>query len=283
MRTVLAALVFLICSQIAYAGLGEGDIACRSGGNDNQAFKRKLWDGYEISLGPARNAEQTEYPCTGAIYNVAGKVVFRTNGFGVIFDDLTGEDLDGDGKPDVVFQTDKAGGAQCCWIYNVVSLSPKPHHLFDIGNGDGVGFRKDKQGKWTFWTTEQGPYKWTNGVYKPSAEKVLRALNGNLIDMTPEFCGEILSTSHGEYLWDEKVLTVDSLKKLSSGIERPDEEVARALLSRALQDVFCHKFDEAEKELELWPEKTREQMKGDFADSIRNDYPEFAKRLEAGK
>jgi hypothetical protein len=83
-----------------------------------------------------------EYGCTAAIYNSAGKVVFRTNGFGVVFDEhLTGEDIDGDGKPEVVFMTDQAAGAHCCWVYNVVSLFPKPHGLFDVGENLGVHFQ----------------------------------------------------------------------------------------------------------------------------------------------
>ena len=59
-----------------------------------------LWDGYEISLGRARNATHAgEDNCTAAIYNRAGKVVYRTTGFGVIFDEEhTGMDFDGDAR-----------------------------------------------------------------------------------------------------------------------------------------------------------------------------------------
>jgi hypothetical protein len=51
------------------------------------------------------------------------------------------------------------------------------------------------------------------------------------------------------------------------------------LLSRALQHVFCQQFDEALKDLNLWPEATRAKMKASFADSIKQDYSEFASRL----
>src|SRR5271157_4963076 len=88
------------------------EIACHAGRDDNAPYKKKLWDGYEISLGPAR----TESDCTAAIYNKAGKVVFRTNGFSVVLDEkATGKDFDGDGKPEVVFRTDTGGGMHCCW------------------------------------------------------------------------------------------------------------------------------------------------------------------------
>src|SRR5262249_37615621 len=51
------------------------------------------------------------------------------------------------------------------------------------------------------------------------------------------------------------------------------------LLSRALQNVFCRRFDAALNDLNLWPEATRTKMKAAFADSIKQDYPDFAARL----
>jgi hypothetical protein len=118
----------------------DDQIACYTYPKTTESYKKKLWDGYEISLGPARNAAGGGGDdCTAAIYNAAGKVVFRTTGFGVIFDeDHTGDDFDGDGKPEVVFMTDESGGAHCCWVYNIVSRAPKPHKLFDLGPGDFV-------------------------------------------------------------------------------------------------------------------------------------------------
>jgi hypothetical protein len=123
-------------------------IACYDHRKDNPPFKKKLWDGYEISLGPARNAEETDDKCTAAIYNRAGKAVFRTNGFSVVFDEnVTGKDFDGDGQPEVVFRTDTGGGMHCCWAYVVFSLSPKPRKLFEIAMQGRVDFAKDKDGE----------------------------------------------------------------------------------------------------------------------------------------
>ena len=51
----------------------------------NHPFHNKLCDGYEVSLGPARNGE-AEQSCTAAIYRADGKVVYRTTGFSVLFD-----------------------------------------------------------------------------------------------------------------------------------------------------------------------------------------------------
>lgn len=49
-------------------------IACFHYRKDNPPYKKKLWDGYEISLGPSSNPDAVEDKCTAAIYNSAGRV-----------------------------------------------------------------------------------------------------------------------------------------------------------------------------------------------------------------
>jgi len=46
----------------------------------NRAYAKKLWEGYEISLGPARNGTIDGNGCTAAIHNSGGQVVFRRLG-----------------------------------------------------------------------------------------------------------------------------------------------------------------------------------------------------------
>ena len=196
-RLLFLALLFGLSVAPAQAQY-DAKIACYNYPRTTESHKKKLWDGYEISLGPVPNA--LEYGCTAAIYNSAGKVVFRTNGFGVVLDeDLSGEDMDGDGKPEVVFMTDEAGGAHCCWVYNVVSLVPKPHKLFDVGQGLGVNFQKDKEGKTIIWERVGGTTEYTGGAGQPTAKQVYRVQAGKLVDATPEFCGEIFSAASRDY------------------------------------------------------------------------------------
>jgi hypothetical protein len=283
MTRVLFSLICLLCfSPVLRAQKPEDKIACYAEREKNQAYKKKLWDGYEISLGPVPNPEEVEYRCTGAIYNGAGRVVFRTSGFNVVFDEkLTGEDFDGDGKPDVVFRTDSGGGNHCCWGYIIYSLSPRPHKLFEIAMEGRVDFEKDKDGKMVIWKRTGGPYGFTSMARQPFAEKVLRVREGKLVDATPEFCGKIFSDETEDYRIEKQVPTAEGLEKLQSSSEGSwdNEEVVSALLSRAMQHVFCRQFDEAMSDLNLWPEATRAKMKADFASAIREEYPEFAAKL----
>jgi hypothetical protein len=263
----------------------QGKLSCHAYGipePQNQPYTKKLWDGYEISLGPARNSQGGGDECTAAIYNQAGHVVFRTTGFSVIFDENhTGQDFDGDGKPEVVFITDTGGGNHCCWAYNVISLSPKPHKLFDIDALGAVRFEKDNQGKMVIWQRAAGPYGFTSMAGAPFAEKVLRIQEGKLVDATPEFSFRIFSDENEDYRSWSRVLTLENIKKLQStgntGVE--NEEIVGGLLSRALQRIFCQQFDAAANDLNLWPEATRTKMKIAFGESIKQDYPEFAARL----
>lgn len=284
-RLALLLLLAALPSPPIHAQAPKDKIACFDYRKDNSPYKKKLWDGYEISLGPSRNPDAVEDKCTAAIYNNAGKVVFRTSGFSTVFDEeVTGKDFDGDGKPEVVFRTDSGGGMHCCWAFIVFALSPRPHKLFEIAMDGRVDFKTDKDGKLVIWQMVGGPMEFTSMAGRPFGEKVLRVREGKLVDVTPEFCGRILSDETEDYKAEQQVLTPANLKKLQhageSGYDPNDyEEVVSALESRTIQHVFCRQFDEALKDLHLWPAGKREMVMKSFAQGIAQDYPEFATKL----
>jgi hypothetical protein len=282
MPRVLLLLICVIClSPVLRAQKAQNEVACFAERQDNAAHKKKLWNGHEVSLGPARNPEEVEYRCTAAIYNSAGRVVFRTSGFNVVFDeDRTGEDFDGDGEPEVVFRTDTGGGNHCCWGYIIFSLSPKPHKLFEIAMEGRVDFEKDKDGKMVIWKRTAGPFGFNSMAAQPFAEKILRVRQGKLVDATPEFCGKIISEENEDYRIEKQVLTRKTSASFRKGeAHKVTTRKSSALLSRALQHVFCRQFDEALSDLNLWPEASRLKMKTGFADFIQANNPEFALKL----
>src|ERR1700682_5405037 len=127
MRQILFAIIVAWSSLTAlYAQDMLGKIACHADGTQNHQKRphtKKLWAGYKTSVGPARGGQGGGDACAAAIYNSVGRVVFRTTAYSVILDeDHTGQDFDGDGKPEVVLMTDTGGGMHCCWAYNVISL-----------------------------------------------------------------------------------------------------------------------------------------------------------------
>lgn len=277
------ALTPALSTTTAHAQKTPDEIACYDYRQDNPPFKRNLWDGYEISLGSSRNPEAVEDKCTAAIYNSAGEVVFRTNGFSVVFDQqVTGRDFDGDGKPEVVFRTDSGGGMHCCWAYIVFSLSPRPHKLFEIDMQGRVDFEKDKDGKMMIWQRTGGPMEFTSMAGRPFAEKVFRVQGDKLVDATAEFCGRIFSEGMEDYRIEKRLLTPENLQKLDHAGETgyDVEDIVSALESRTIQHMLCHEFDEALKDLNLWPAGKREIVMKCFAEGLAQDYPEFAAKLQ---
>jgi hypothetical protein len=284
--TILAAMLVAtgVTAAQTIAPDSQPEIACRAYPPAAQSFKHKLWNGYEISLGPVRDAEATDAVCTAAIYNREGKVVYRTSGFNVTFDEhLTGQDFDDDGHPEVVFETDTGGGNHCCWEYNVISLYPKPHKLFDIPKDGAVQFEKDPQGQMMIWVRTQAPGGAFSMASRPFAERVYRVRDGQLADATPDFCARIFSSQNSDFRHWTAELTAENLQRIAA-IPEPDqpaetEEIASALLARAAQHVFCHQYDAAIADLDLWPATTRAKEKTDFAAQIKSEYPDFAARL----
>ena len=277
-RLALLFLLATIVSPLVRAQKSNEEIACYDMKEDNVPHKKNLWDGYEISLGPARNYEETGDKCTAAIYNKAGKVVFRTSGFNVVFDEeLTGQDFDGDGKPDVVFRTDTGGGNHCCWGYIVYSFSPTPHKLFEIAMEGAVDFEKDKDGKMVIWQRVSAPGTFpTSMARRPFAERISRVRNGKLVDATPEFCGK------NDSRFERSDLTPEDLKNLKNAGEQEFasmEDIISALESRIAQHVYCREFGEALKDLNLWPEAKQKDEIKNLADAVGAEYPEFAAKL----
>ena len=279
-------ILFITCCATVHGQSADDEIACSAyRGQDNSAYKKKLWDGYEISLGPARNSVGSGDECTAAIFNRAGKVVYRTTGFNVVFDeDETGEDFDGDGHPEVVFKTDTGGGMHCCWAYNVVSLSPRPHKLVEIAEAGAVDFRKDEHGRMVIWAIEPGLYGYTSMAENPFAQKVFRVKEGKLVDVTPDYCSAILKGEGRHYQDAQRRLTPERIKRFKNGTgsawgSSENSETVNAVLTVALQHVFCRQFDRALADLELWPEATKAKMKADFAKAMKTEYPDFAARL----
>ncbi len=281
MRRIALLILFAAClSPSLHAQDDQDVISCYADRDGNTAQKKKLWDGYEVSLGPSTGPDELEFKCTAAIYNSAGRVVFRTKGFNVVFDqELTGQDFDGDGKPDVVFRTDTGGGNHCCWGYIMFSLSPKPHKLFEIAMEGRVDFEKDKDGKMVIWERVSAPGAGTLGTTmaaRPFAARVSRVKDGKLVDVTPEFCG-----SKDERL-ERGYLKPEDLKKLATAREQGSddiEEIISTLESRTAQHVFCHEYDEALKDIKLWPPDIRDAVVETLTDSYKIDYPEFVAKL----
>jgi hypothetical protein len=124
---------------------------------------------------------------------------------------------------------------------------------------------------------------------KPTKREARIVQEGKLIEVTPEFCGKLFSAGSEDYdIWTraltpENIKRLQAAKKLGPGGGDVDiEDIVSALLSQAEQRAFCHQYDQALADLDLWPESSRDEMKDNFAESIKTYSPEFAARLAGG-
>src|SRR5579859_253861 len=84
--------------------------------------------GYVVQLLPgpaARGSERVEFRCLGTVTPPQGVLKVVAKNWVLSLDSISGTDVNGDGKPDVVL-AGHTSGARCCYEYSIVSLSKPP-------------------------------------------------------------------------------------------------------------------------------------------------------------
>lgn len=272
----------------------KSEISCRSnpifGPGGLTLKKKELWDGYEISFGPAPNAgKETETECMAAIFDLSGKEVYHTTDIDVMLDPATGMDIDGDGAPDVVVMKGSSGGSGGSWDLEVISLKPRPHVLF-TSNQDfpPADFRKDSQGRAVLWLNWGGNsdlgYSMAHAD-DPSARLVYRFTEGKLNDITPEFCSEIETDKSFPRPSDASLKHFKN-SKIDSGQfgTLDDERTSGKVMSLALHYLFCRQFDKALAVIhQMWPREDQANLLKSLKKEISQESwvcPECAQHME---
>ena len=98
----------------------------------------KLPSNFLLRLAPIDN-HWTGEGCRAKLIDPNKKVVFSVADWDLALV-LSGQDVNGDGTPDIVLEG-YSGGAHCCWTYYVVSLGAQPQLLAKFENERGAAFR----------------------------------------------------------------------------------------------------------------------------------------------
>lgn len=255
-------------------------LSCSTFPVDKSFGKKKLWDGYEISVGPTAHSENdsgADDACTAVIYDRSGREVYRTTGPGVELDPATGMDVDDDGAPDVVLNNGSSGGSGGSWEIEVVSLKPRPHLLFKFGQEfPPADLRKDLQGRVVLWSRWGGDSDFGYSMAHmndPSARIVHRFADGLLKDVTPEFCSEIENDKDFPRLTEASLEHFKNSKIASGRFETlDDEQAAGKVISLALHYVFCRRFDNALDVINgMWPKEDHANLLKKLKEEISSD------------
>ena len=135
-------LILLVAACLLALPALAAEQRCTRGGPE---VRKDLGDGYSVVIGPPAD-ESRKNLCRAAIVGPAGQVLFEVTDSEATLNPITGTDVNGDDKPDVVLETRAAGG-KCCYGYYVVSLADPPGLLrafsvsvpltFEDRDGDG--------------------------------------------------------------------------------------------------------------------------------------------------
>ena len=108
-------------------------------------WTENLWDGYKILIAPATESGTAQ--CRAALTSPDGKVQFEVTGADALVNSISGSDINGDGKPDVVIETHRTAG-QCCYTYSILTPGANPPLVKQITTTPPLVFEdRDNNGK----------------------------------------------------------------------------------------------------------------------------------------
>ena len=180
----------------------------------------------------------TPYRCRGTVTPPQGRRVTVAQEWALSVDDISGNDINGDGIPKVVFDA-FSGGEKCCYLYWIVSLEKKPQVLREIRNQVPLVFRKRTDGG-TEIRTGEGSF---DLFFLPHSEAVipemvLRLEGDRLVDVSSEYREE----------YDRQIAQLPTVKRV---------------LTVVLNYLYSGREEQAWQALdEMWPPSDKERVQG---------------------
>lgn len=265
-RTVSLALFLLLACGFAAAA----DLACANG---NGQFQKPLWEGYTVAVVPA---ETQPGQCHAAITSADGRVVFDATAPSARLDPISGRDVNGDGKPDVVLETRHAG-EQCCFTYSIITPGASPALVREITTSVPLTFEdKIGDGKIEISGREKA-FQDFDGLplsLSPSPLLIFRLKGSTLYYVSPAYWDEYerevaevraqLSQKRiDKFMGNEPgAKPHDKPKELSPEEVRMNSETKSMILQMVLAYLYGGKGQEAWKTLqETWPYADRDRVR----------------------
>jgi hypothetical protein len=187
---------------------------------------------------------------------------------------VTGQDVNGDGQPDAVFE-DYDGGAHCCWTYWIVSLGDPPGLVRKIYNlrdatftkssGDGRVLIHTLDGAFDYFDDQSHAFTPFPSVYLRLEGHELKRVNE---EYWPRYAAEIrnskskLSENDLRLFREKGPVTDELLKPLNMEESEAYLETEENILSIVLAYLYGGKNQEAWKTLHrYWPPKDERRMR----------------------
>jgi hypothetical protein len=119
-----------VCFAVAPNGCAQG----------SGEYHRDLADGAKVDFG-AQTGGTGPAQCRAVVMKADGTAVFEISAPEVLLNEITGSDVNGDGKPDVVIESHRARG-QCCFTYSIVTPGLTPPLVKEITTSVPLNFEE---------------------------------------------------------------------------------------------------------------------------------------------
>ncbi len=150
-----------------------------------------LWDGYWFVI--KRERQEGTQACSGALMDPTGHAIWETGAVSAVnVEDVTGQDINGDGQPELVLTLNHGFPGADIDSVIVLSVSPRPEVLAKV-DAVQAGFGSDDSGRIIFKTMSIFPgMAGLGGAETPAAWQAYRLQSKVLEDITDKYCKELI-------------------------------------------------------------------------------------------
>jgi len=219
-------------------------------------------DGYLVQMLPG--PKKTPYRCRGTITPPKGTRVTVAQEWALSIDEISGNDINGDGTPDVVFDA-FSGGENCCYLYWIVSLKKPPEVIREIRNQAPLVFRK-RPDRGTEIRTGEGSFDLFFLPHSASVipEMVLRLEGDRLVDISSEYPEEYdqqIAKARSEL----SAADLEKFRQSRYGQKMFADQLTtvKRVLTIVLNYLYSGREQQAWQALdEMWPPSDKERVRG---------------------
>lgn len=270
------AVILVLAVTVLASSAAALDRGCAQGVGQ---WTENLWDGYTIEITAAPSGAPAQ--CRAALKSADGKVLFEVTGAEALVNPISGSDVNGDGKPDVVIETHRTAG-QCCYTYSILTPGENPPLLRQITTTPPLLFEdRDNDGKVEI-ATHDFAFVGIEGLGESDSPRplvVFRLRGSTLYNVSPAYWPEYqrevevakssLSRNGQELLIGRNNNSGTSAgggggkpKELSPGEEKQLLDAKGAVLTMVLNYLYGGKGEDAWKTIrELWTDRDKDRIR----------------------